>query len=185
MTNVTESQQALNRAMLEAVDFVHAEGWDQPPTLFGLVPSELMEDQVPDADANPLTLVVQDTLPETIQPGSEELMDYLSRTAWPPQVVGVALAQEIVFRDASADPEDLPHDDDLPAGTYRARLYSGVLRSGAQLTLLQRRPTAEELERGGAFAQDDVELRGGPNVAPGVLAVLQASLEQDPADFLD
>lgn len=185
MTNRTESQQALNRAMLEAVDFVHAEGWDQPPTLFGLVPSELMEDHVPEAETNPLTLVVQDTLPGTILPGSNELLDYLSRTVWPPQVVGVALAQEIVFRDSAAEPEDLPHDDDLPAGTYRARLFSGVLRSGAHLTLLQRRPTSEELERGGKFTQDDVELRGGPNVAPEVLAVLRASLDQDPAEFLD
>ena len=27
-------QQALNKAMMEAVEFVHAEGWDAGPTLF-------------------------------------------------------------------------------------------------------------------------------------------------------
>ena len=28
--------------MREAVDFIQAEGWDQPPTLFGLVPGEII-----------------------------------------------------------------------------------------------------------------------------------------------
>ena len=27
------NQQALNKAMMEAVEFVHAEGWEAPPTL--------------------------------------------------------------------------------------------------------------------------------------------------------
>ncbi len=39
------TQQMLNKAMLEAVDFVHAEGWDGPPTLFGLVPADVLEEQ--------------------------------------------------------------------------------------------------------------------------------------------
>ena len=34
------SPQALNKAMREAVDFIHAEGWDQGPTLFALVPTD-------------------------------------------------------------------------------------------------------------------------------------------------
>ena len=42
------SQQHLNRAVLEAIDFVHAEGWDAPPTLFALVPSRLLIDALPD-----------------------------------------------------------------------------------------------------------------------------------------
>ena len=39
-------QQALNKAMMEAVEFVHAEGWDAPPTLFGLVPTQLLVDEL-------------------------------------------------------------------------------------------------------------------------------------------
>lgn len=175
MPERAHTQQALNRAMLEAVDFVHAEGWDRPPTLFGLVPSELLADQVADVEEDPLALVVQDNLPETIRPGSDELLDYLGRIAWPQEVIGVVLAQEIVFRDAAAPG---PEGD-----TYQARLYSGVLRSGAELTLLQRRPTEAELEEKGAFASDEIELRGGPNVAPGVLKLLRASLDQSPEDW--
>ena len=169
-------QQALNKAMMEAVEFVHAEGWDAPPTLFGLVPTQLLVDELVDLDdSSPLTLVVQD-LPEHILPGSEELGEYVSRIAWPAEVEGVILAQEIVFKDASAGNDAQPRP---------ARLFSGVLR-GEDLdqTLLQLRLTDEELEERGAFAQDDIELRGGPGIAPGVLAALRYGLEQDPDELV-
>lgn len=168
-----KTQQALNRAMMEAVDFIHAEGWDAPPTLFGLVPSEYLPDHVDDADSSPLTLVVQDSLPG-LAPGSAELADYLSRIAWPPQVAGVILAQEIRFRDTSEGEDSAPRP---------ARLFSGVLRSGEELTLVQRRPSEEELTASGAFAQDEVELRGGDTVAPEVILALRYGLEQDPEGF--
>ncbi|AZA09789.1 PPA1309 family protein [Corynebacterium pseudopelargi] len=166
-------QQALNKAMLEAVDFIHAEGWDAPPTLFALVPRELIGEDLLEADDAPLALVVQDNLPEHIQPGSEELGEYITRIEWPQGVVGAVLAQEIMFRDASVEGAE-------PAP---ARLFSGVIsqaasEEGLELTLLQLRPSEEELEAQGAFAEDEVELRGGPGVAPGVIAALQASFAQ-------
>ena len=55
---------------------------------------------------------------------------------------------------------------------------------GVELTLLQLRPTEEELEAAGPFAQDDIQLRGGPDVAPGVLAALRYGLEQDPDEVV-
>lgn len=174
MTASESTPQALNKAMMEAVEFVHAEGWEASPSLFALVPSRLLVDQLdnPD-DAAPLTLVVQD-LPGHLRPGSDELGDYVSRLTWPTQVSGVILAQEILFRDTSDDAEPRP-----------ARLFSGVLRAeDVELTLLQQRPTEDELETAGPFAEDDIELRGGPGVAPGVIAALRYGLEQDP-DALD
>ena len=169
-------QQALNKAMMEAVEFVHAEGWDAPPTLFGLVPTQLLVDELGHLDdSSPLTLVVQD-LPEHILPGSEELGEYVSRIAWPRDVQGVILAQEIVFKDASAGEAAEP---------CPARLFSGVLREeDIDQTLLQLRLTEDELEERGAFAQDDIELRGGPGVAPGVVAALRYGLEQDPDELV-
>lgn len=169
-------QQALNKAMMEAVEFVHAEGWDAPPTLFGLVPTQLLVDELGNLDdSSPLTLVVQD-LPEHILPGSEELGEYVSRIAWPREVQGVILAQEIVFKDASAGEDAEPRP---------ARLFSGVLREeDIEQTLLQLRLTDQELEERGAFAQDDIELRGGPGVAPGVVAALRYGLEQDPDELV-
>lgn len=171
MTASESTPQALNKAMMEAVEFVHAEGWEASPSLFALVPSRLLVDQLDDPDAAaPLTLVVQD-LPGHLRPGSDELGDYVSRLAWPTQVSGVILAQEILFRDTSDGAEPRP-----------ARLFSGVLRAeDVELTLLQQRPTEDELEAAGPFAEDDIELRGGPGVAPGVIAALRYGLEQDPA----
>lgn len=182
MSSPVPSQQSLNKAMREAVDFVHAEGWDAPPSLFALVPTELIADQLADIDheisgeqGTPLTLIVQDNLPENIEPGSEQLADYVSRLAWPAEVAGVILAQEIVFRDTASE-------DSAPRP---ARLFSGALREeGKELTLLQIRPTEEELEAAGPFAQDDISLRGGPGVAPGVIAALRYGLEQDPEDLV-
>ncbi|OFK66319.1 PPA1309 family protein [Corynebacterium sp. HMSC074A09] len=183
---------ALNKAMREAVDFIHAEGWDAPPTLFALVPTELVAAQLGDVDdSSPLTLVVQE-LPEGIEPGSEHLADYVSRLAWSQEIAGVILAQEIMFKDTS---------DAALADARPARLFSGVLRAtamdgsatadaedvdghGPELTLLQLRPTEEELAEAGPFAEDDIQLRGGPNVAPGVIAALRYGLEQDPEEIL-
>ena len=160
--------------MLEAVEFIHAEGWDAGPTLFALVPTELLVDTLDDtSDDAPLTLVVQDNLPENLLPGSEALGDYISRLAWPAEIAGAILAQEIMFTDsAEANSEPRP-----------ARIFSGVLRGEAELTLLQLRPTEEEIAERGPFAEDDIELRGGPGVAPGVIAALRYTLEADPEEF--
>ncbi|WP_080796102.1 PPA1309 family protein [Corynebacterium pacaense] len=177
MSDAELSPQSLNKAMLEAVDFIHAEGWDRGPTLFALVPTELLVDALDGpygTDAgSPLTLVVQDNLPSNLEAGSEALGDYISRLEWPAEVVGAILAQEIVFND-SAEP-------DAPARP--ARLFSGVLRGDAELTLLQLRPTEEEMARRGPFAEDEIELRGGPGVAPGVIAALRYTLEAEPEDL--
>lgn len=170
------TQQALNKAMLEAVNFVHAEGWDAQPTLFALVPTQLIVDALDDElDDSPLTLVIQDELPDNLDAGTDELGDYCARVAWPREVEGVILAQEIVFRDAA----------DTEAGARPARLYSGVLRDDSiEQTLLQLRPTDEELKKNGPFAEDNIELRGGPGVAPGILEALRAGLTNDPDDDL-
>ena len=87
------SPQALNKAMLEAVDFVDAKGWDAPPTLFGLVPTALIRLAHDALDDAPLTLVVQE-LPSELTPESEELGAYISRVTWPDGVVGAILARQ-------------------------------------------------------------------------------------------
>ncbi|ANE03435.1 PPA1309 family protein [Corynebacterium crudilactis] len=169
------SPQALNKAMLEAVEFIHAEGWDAGPTLFALVPTAMLVDTLNDAaeDDSPLTLVVQDNLPDNLLPGSEALGDYVSRLAWPAEIAGAILAQEIMFTDSAVQ----------GATPQPARLFSGVVRGETELTLLQLRPTEEELAERGPFAEDEIELRGGPGVAPGVIAALRYTLEADPEDM--
>lgn len=165
----------LNAALREAVDFVHAEGWDRPATLFGLVPHALVADALDssfdDADINPLALVVQEGIPEHIRPGSEELGEFIATVQWPEPVVGAILAQEIVFVNSAEGQKSEPR---------AARLFSGILDedgSGAERSLIQLRPTEEELEAD-PFAQDKVELLGGDEIAPGVIATLRATFER-------
>lgn len=168
----------LNAALREAVDFVHAEGWDRPATLFGLVPHGLVADALGssfDDDANPLALVVQEGVPEHIRPGSEELGEFIATVRWPEQVVGAVLAQEITFVNSAEGAKAQPR---------QARLFSGVLDedgSGAERSLIQLRPTEEELEAD-AFAQDKIELLGGDDIAPGVIATLRATFEDSYED---
>lgn len=165
----------LNAALREAVDFIHAEGWDRPPTLFALVPAHLVQDslaaggQDTDVDAahHPLTLVVQDELPGHILPGSDELGDYIASAQWPPLVVGAVLAQEIMFSNAAPGADPSPR---------HARFYSGVIDDGPERTLVQLRPTEEELDDD-PFAADRVTLLGGEDLAPGVIAALRSSFE--------
>ena len=165
----------LNAALREAVDFVHAEGWDRPATLFALVPHQLVADAIPEDDIdsprNPLALVVQDDLPDHIRPGSEELGEFIATLRWPDQVVGAILAQEITFVNTAEGQESEPRE---------ARLYSGILSdahgSGAERTLVQLRPSDAELEAD-PFAQDKPQLLGGDDIAPGVIATLRATFE--------
>lgn len=173
-----QDERVLNAALREAVDFVQAEGWDQPATLFALVPASLVADAAPqafddDAPANPLALVVQEDIPEHIRPGSEELGQFLATIRWPAPVVGAILAQEITFSNAAPGANPAPR---------QARLFSGVLCdadfSGPERSLIQLRPSEEELAED-PFGQDKVQLLGGDDIAPGVIHTLRATFEAD------
>ncbi len=167
----------LNAALMEAVDFIQAEGWDRPATLFALVPSALIADAIElDETANPLSLVVQEDIPEHIRPGSEELGEFIATVRWPQGVVGAILAQEITFLNSAEGDGATPR---------AARLFSGIISdatdmpaAGASRSLIQLRPTEAELEAD-PFGQDKVELLGGDEIAPGVIATLESTFEED------
>ncbi|MGN0094578.1 MAG: PPA1309 family protein [Corynebacterium sp.] len=174
-SNHTSDIRPLNAALREAVDFVHAEGWDRPATLFALVPTELVQDVIAagdnddDTDNSPLSLVVQDDLPDHIRPGSDELGEYIATVRWPDVVVGAVLAQEIMFRN-SADPDAMPR---------QARIFTGVVDGGPDRTLLQLRPSEDDIAAD-PFAEDKVELLGGldgAEIAPGVTSMLRFTFE--------
>ncbi|MFH6876256.1 PPA1309 family protein [Corynebacterium amycolatum] len=173
------SQQALNRAVREAVEYVHTEGWDRAPSLFALVPTAALADEL--IDSAPLTVVAQEPLPEGIEGGSPELADFIARTSWPAGVVGAVLAQEIMviapeqadsFEGASLDEVRAQADGEA---ARQARLFSGVISEGPHLTLIQPRPTEAELDERGPFAEDEIELKDGSGVADGVIAALYST----------
>lgn len=177
------SQQALNRAVREAVEYVHTEGWDRAPSLFALVPTAALADVLADEliDSAPLTVVAQEPLPEGIEGGSPELADFIARTSWPAGVVGAVLAQEIMviapeqadsFEGASLDEVRAQADGEA---ARQARLFSGVISEGPHLTLILPRPTEAELDEHGPFAEDEIELKDGSGVADGVIAALYST----------
>lgn len=167
-------------AVAEVDSFAGDAGWDRPPQLFALVPTDLLRRQQPDlaahlADNGAFTPIAQDALP------AGDLQAALAGIIWPASVAGCALVREIVVlppdaaaavSEGGADTENIG-DDDVAARAAahpertEARLVAGVLREGAGgACLLRVRP------RGGAVPVEP--LRGG-DLAPGLLEALRAT----------
>lgn len=187
------SESALAHAVHEIVDFVDAEGWDRPPTLFALVPTALLAAAEPTLgdhldDGHDYTPVVQEQLPDDVEGGSPALEEFLSTTSWPEQVAGCALVQEIVVlppeAESDLDEATAPQLTDRHGTAIRdmalrhpdgreARLVTAVLRDGPSLSLLELRPTDDDPFAG-------AELRTYDDLAPGVVAALYATLDAQP-----
>jgi hypothetical protein len=175
---VTDS---LTRAVLETERHVSGSGWDQPARLFALVRTASLLEREPAlaaqlfpgaseaaaSDPGHLTAVEQEGLP-----GSESLESMLAQVAWGPDVDGVALTVERVVLPPEAE-ADVP-DDASAALEYlmqhpsRAdvRIAVGVLRGGESVCALRQRQHDEP----GSVAV-------GPDLVPGLVAALQATLE--------
>lgn len=171
--------------MLEAVAaeieaFVGASGWDRSPTLFALVPTQLLASEpaaaafIGDPLADPagispdaITPIAQEELPDG------PLDEALAQIGWPPEVIGCALSQEIVMLPPSAEPDldDLSIDSaaslaiDHP-DRREARLVVAVMRGGPVASILRLRGTAGSAE----------DLLTGPDLAPNLATALGQTL---------
>ncbi len=164
----------LDPAVAEIEAHVHAGGWNNPPTLFALVraaqfavddPETAARLGIDELDGTPLTPVEQDALPD------DPLDELLAGIAWPDEVAGCALSQEIVVLPSSAEAE-LPADADASQAAAHpqrreARLTVGVLRDGASTVLLRMRAADAEDGEG--------DLLTGPDIAPNLVAALLAT----------
>ena len=192
------SSDALGIAVREVVEFVDANGWGQPATLFALVPTAVVAQTQPDlADAlegTELTLIEQDPLPVSVDSGLTELEYVLGTTSWPSSVAGCALVQEIIVLPPEAETDldealvPLLADPDAADSAARqaaeehpesttGRLVAAVLRDGQSLSLLQLQPPA------GTDDDGPIELLAHPELAPNLLAALATTLVNDPDDF--
>jgi hypothetical protein len=143
--------QHLSAVAREVEDFVSSAGWDQPPQLFALVPTEELVEAQPDlagqVDAgSALTPVAQDSLP------NDDLAEALAGIMWPDAVHGCAVAQEIVVLPPAAE-ETLPAGEEsgdtdvlrriAAEHPFRreARLVAAVLRDGTAVCVLRIRGT--------------------------------------------
>jgi hypothetical protein len=167
----------------EVEEFVASAGWDQQPQLFALVPTDALLREQPELAAqldaaSPLTPVAQEQLPEG------DLAEALGRIAWPEEVAGCALAQEIIVLPPGAEAE-LPAGDVADVDRLRqaaadhpdrteARLVAAVLRDGTSACVMRLRgytePPAAEASR-----EPVDEIIEQPNLAPNLLQALQAT----------
>jgi len=159
---------------IETERHVAAAGWDQPPRLFALVrTSGLLERephlraQLGQDDDDGLTAVEQEGLPNT-----SSLESILARLAWPEEVNGVALAVERLVVPPEAE-RDLPDNPEQAAEALAAhpdrkdvRLLVAVLRDGESICLLRQRDH-----------DTDDKVASGPDIAPGLVQALAATLQ--------
>lgn len=164
---------ALVAALMEIERHVAALGWDQPARLFALVRTADLVAAEPhlaealDAASRPedaFSSIEQDTWH-----AGEDIVEALGQVMWPETVEGCALVVERAFLPADAE-VDLPEDPE-EAARYVAehpsrqdiRVVAGVLRSGVQQSLAR-------------IAASPDDLLGGPELAPGLSALLRQTL---------
>lgn len=180
---------ALPTAAREVEDFLADAGWDQPPQLFALVPTERLLAAEPGlagqvADTAGLTPIAQEPLPGADT--SLDLAGTLADICWPDEVTGCVLAQEIVVLPPEAEAE-LDHAVAAATGTPAelnrlavriaqrhpdrrdARLVVAVLRAGTHCCLLRL--------RGGGDQPD--ELVEHPDLAPNMVTALLRTLDPE------
>lgn len=168
----------LRRAALEIEQHVAEAGWDQPPRLFALVrTAELvarqpeLADQVGDGADGSLTPIEQDGVP------TDDFESALTHLTWPDEVHGCAAVIERIMVPPEAE-EGLPDDPAEAAAALAAhpdrqevRLVAAVLRGGTSHSAVRRRGAAEE--------RPDSDLLEGPDLVPGLVALLDQTLAED------
>lgn len=177
---VPETDPALAAAVLELEAHAASLGWDGPARLFALVETAELVAHEPalaaalgldeaSADGS-LTPVEQEEIEQ-----QRPLEDVLDAIVWPERVAGCAAVVERLVLPPGAD-SDLPEDATEAQRFARehperqeVRIVAGVTRHGATYCTLRMRSH-----------DDDQSVVGSPDLVPGLLTLLSATLEQDP-----
>lgn len=160
----------LRQATLEVESHVAAEGWDQPPRLFALVPTSDLIAREP-ALADQLV-----DIPGGFTPVEQELTadrtleDLLAEIVWPDAVSGCAAVIERIMLPPEAE-ESLPDDPEELLAVVAAhpdrrevRLVAAVIRDGETHSAVRAREP------------HDAELLEGPDLVPGLIEHLRSTL---------
>lgn len=164
----------LARAVREIEAHAHESGWDQPPQLFALVPTDELLAREPELGrqlgidastaAGTITPVQQEELP-----ADRPLEETLSQIMWPAEVAGCAAVMERLTLPPRAEqqmPDDPERAREYAAGhpdRQEVRMAAGVSRDGNQHCVLRVR-THE-----GALVQ-------GPDLVPRLTRLLHDTL---------
>jgi len=164
--------ESLVDVLAEIERHVGGTGWDQPPRLYALVDTGDLVAREPalarqlglddPGGLQPLTPVEQDSLPPGPD-GSTELGDVLAVVAWPEEVLGAALALEVMWGRGEEEP--------VSAGDAagEGRLAVAVLRDGSRAAVLRVRPRDGEEGEG--------DLLSGADLATGLADALAETLQ--------
>lgn len=165
----------LRLVTLEVESHVAADGWDQPPRLYALVPTAELVVKEPtlaerlsaqlDAQPDGFTSIEQDGLPP-----DRPLEDVLGEIEWPDAVAGCVAVVERVMLPPEAE-------DELPDDMYEmlafvaehpqrreVRLIAAVTRDGERHSAVRAREP------------DDAPLLEGPDLVPGLVDHLTRTL---------
>ncbi|MCW2769477.1 MAG: hypothetical protein JWR27_910 [Aeromicrobium sp.] len=159
----------LRQAALEVEAHVGAQGWDQAPRLFALVPTADLLAHQPEladqlsADPDSITPVEQELS------GDRELENLLTEIEWPAAVMGCAAVVERIMLPPEAE-DALPEDpDELLAAAAahpdrrEVRLVAAVTRDGSTHSAVRARDS-------------DAALLEGPDLVPGLIEHLRRTL---------
>jgi hypothetical protein len=182
LTDPLDADPALASAILEIEGHLAQDGWDQPARLYALVDTARLVDHEPalaaamgldhSSEQGSLTAIEQDQLSPEV-----ELERALESITWPPEVLGCAAVVERLVLPPDAD-DQIP-DDETEAQRYarehpdrqEVRIVAGVTRHGSTYCALRLRAH-----------DDDQSVVGGIDLVPGLLTLLSATLDDDPAD---
>ena len=150
-------------------------GWDQPPQLFALVPTEELLRAEPQL-AQTMGLVAGD--PASLTPIAQEplgegpLDQQLASMVFGEEVLGVVLAHEVVVLPPAAEAALAEAEDPATAAAEHperrdVRMVVGVVRGGGSACVLRLR---------GATPEEDERVTG-QDLAPSLAAALLATLE--------
>ena len=165
----------LTNVAVEIEQHVAAVGWDQPPRLYALVDTAELLEREPQlattigvTPTGPLTPVEQEGLPEG------DLDEVLAALAWPDEVVGCALVNEVVMLPAEIAemaPEGVDEAEWVTAhpGKREIRLTVAVLRGGERACCLRMRAPS-----GGGNTADEILV--GADLVPNLAEALAATL---------
>lgn len=175
MTDAPAGNQRLDALTLDLERHAAAAGWDQPPHLFALVETADLLRREPQLAADlglvegspgDLTPVDQGDLP-----GHASLDELLAGIAWPPEVLGTALAVERLMVPPAVE-SAMPQDEGAALQwlaehpeRQEVRLVVAVLRDGSRSAALRMRAHDEE-----------TSVLTGRNLVPGLADALAETL---------
>ena len=163
--------QDLLAAALDIERHVDSDGWDQPPLLFALVPTERVRAEQPELAAQLGVTAggpALTTFEQEPPPAEAELDDFLAGIEWPDPISAAAIVLERIVLPPDAEAQLADRPDATTAAREHPdaqdmRIVVAASRDGVTMCALRLR------------GQDDDSVLTGPDLVPGLAEALLAT----------